>query len=213
MSECTEQKICDAIIKPCAAEGVHETALKLLTIKNGRILDAAAGKGALTQRIVKMGFEVYPVDIDPDQFMLRGIKCSMADLNIELPFADNFFDAAMCIETIEHLENPWQYLREIHRVLKPGGEIIISTPNITNIFSRFKYLLMGNFHLFSKKDVLDHYHIEPIPYWKLEAMLQQEGFEILQETCSKGYIPYIGRYFNTQSLLLGWIFFISAKKV
>lgn len=193
-------------IKPCTAKGVHETAFTLLTLKKGKILDAAAGKGALTQSLLDRGFEVYPVDIDPEHFLVSRVRCSKVDLNTQLPFEDNFFDAVMCIETIEHLENPWQYLREVYRVLKPNGQLIISTPNITNIFSRIKFLIMGNFFLFSKKDVLTHYHIEPIPYWKLEAMLQYTGFEIVKKTCSPGYLPYSGRYFNTKSLYSGGVF-------
>ncbi len=47
---------------------------------------------------------------------------------LRMPFADNTFDCVFCFETIEHVENPFTAIKEIYRVLKPGGIFIGSTP-------------------------------------------------------------------------------------
>jgi ubiquinone/menaquinone biosynthesis C-methylase UbiE len=64
------------------------------------------------------------------------------------PYDDATFDAITCIEVVEHLENPFHFLREAARILKPGGVFIVSTPNPEHIWSRISYLTRGKFHRF-----------------------------------------------------------------
>ena len=199
-------------IPACTAFGVHDTVLKCISADKGVILDAAAGHGALSCKLQKMGFQVYPLDIKPSQFQCRIITCQAADLNIQIPFADAFFDGVISVETIEHLENPWHFIREIKRVLKPQGFVIITTPNITSIFSRIYFLFSKNFILFTKKDLLNKHHITPMTRWMLEGILESEGFEIQKICCSPGYVPYFDFYFKTNSLLFGHILVVVAKK-
>ena len=65
------------------------------------------------------------------------------NLDSELPFGDRSFDYVTCLEGLEHIENPQQAMREFARVLKPGGHLIVSVPNILNIEERLKWLLHG----------------------------------------------------------------------
>jgi len=199
-------------IQACTAFGVHETVLKCISINQGKILDAAAGHGALSCKLQKMGIQVYPLDINPSQFQCKTVNCKSADLNNEIPFSANFFDGVISVETIEHLENPWHFIREIKRVLKPQGFVIITTPNITSIFSRIYFLFREKYILFTKKDLLNKHHITPITRWILEGILESEGFEIQKICCSPGYIPYLDFYFKTNHLIFGHILVVVAKK-
>lgn len=88
-----------------------------------------------------------------------------------------------CIEGIEHLQDQFHFVRECHRVLRTGGHLVLSTPNILNLASRLKYLLSGFFSLvprpineFSLVPVFDH--INPATYYQVRYMLHSQGFEI-----------------------------------
>jgi len=200
-------------IRPMSAKGIHDVVFKLISNNDGKVLDGAEGQGYFSKKLTESGFEVYPVDIDPSQFGYNSLKCMEVDLNKTLPFQNNFFDLICSVETIEHLESPWHFIRELHRLLKPNGQLIITTPNVTNIFSRMLFLLRGRFVLFSKQDVLNKYHITPMPLWMLEGVLEKEGFIIEKAVCSKGYIPILKKYFRTANLLLGHVVIISARKI
>ena len=71
-----------------------------------------------------------------------------ANLNSEpLPFGDNTFDLVTSFHTFEHLENPFYFSREVHRVLKPGGTFILAFPYAWSIQSKIKFLLTNSvFH-------------------------------------------------------------------
>jgi len=79
--------------------------------------------------------------ISPDRF-----RCDYFDAEEEpFPYAGASFDAAVCSEVIEHLKyDPAHMLREINRVLKPGGRLILTTPNITSITALYR--LLGGLH-------------------------------------------------------------------
>ena len=65
------------------------------------------------------------------------------DLNSPLPFKSACFDGVNLTEVIEHIENQAQLIREIARVLKPDGVVVISTPNVLNLHSRVRFLFTG----------------------------------------------------------------------
>jgi len=195
--------------------GVEEKVLELLPGKSDRIkiLDAAAGEGYISMKLNEKGFEVYPVDINPSNFKYKQLTCVKADLNEKIPFADGFFDLAISIETIEHLENPYQFFRELNRVLKPSGQLIITVPNVTNILSRLKYLINGRPVFFGKRAYKEWGHISPFTKWMLEGALKKTFFEIDTITTSSAFIPLINKYIDTQNPLFGHILILSARKI
>jgi SAM-dependent methyltransferase len=88
---------------------------------------------------------------------------------------------------VEHLQDQFHFVRECRRVLKPGGRLVLSTPNILNLASRLKYLLTGFYSLvprpineFSLVPVFDQ--INPTTYYQLRYMLHTQGFTIEQVT-------------------------------
>ena len=71
----------------------------------------------------------------------KGLQVSDADLNEPLPYEDNSFAAVVGLSVLEHLLRPCHYLRECHRVLRPGGRLVILTPNIATYFTAALILL------------------------------------------------------------------------
>ena len=124
---------------PLAHEAIHETVAQILgPLPRGTLLDVPAGEGALASRLLKLGFDVRCCDLYPEIFRVRAVEIKRGDLNAQLPYETGEFDYITCVEGIEHIENPQQAIREFARLLRAGGHLIISTPNILNIEERFK---------------------------------------------------------------------------
>lgn len=169
-----------------AHEKTHRKVLKIFAAfpNRGDLLEIPAGEGALAWQLHKLGYRVTAGDIDPGFFKVGMIRCIRIDLNFEFPVASESFDFVSCIEGIEHLQDQFAFVRECCRVLKPGGMLVLSTPNILNMASRLKYFLTGFYSLvprpineFSVVPVFDH--INPITYYQLRYMLHTQGFEIV----------------------------------
>jgi SAM-dependent methyltransferase len=171
----------------------------LLKEKPGIIFDAPAGEGYASKRLKELGFEVYAADLDEKDFKLRDIQFDRIDLNNVLPYRDAFFNYIMCIEGIEHIENPHHLIREFSRILKKGGKLIISTPNILSVYSRLRYLLSGyadwihsRINLPKEKKTFDlmEQHINMIGFPELHYVLSENGFEIETLTSNHSTLTY-----------------------
>lgn len=179
---------------PLAHQAVHDTVLAILEkLPRGVLLDVPAGHGALAERLVAAGFDVRCCDLYPEIFSLSSVEIRKGDLNLELPFASGSFDYTVCVEGLEHIENPQQAMREFARVLRPGGQLIVSVPNILNIEERLKWLIYGytshfkpitrahSAHLRAEYGNREEIaaHVNPIGYSELRYILEKHGFEIV----------------------------------
>lgn len=166
---------------PEAHVAVRAMIERAFSTTEGRIaIDAAAGNGYMSAWLRERGFSVLPFDISPKGFRAEGIECAAADLNAKIPVPDETSDLTVSIETIEHLENPFQFLREIARVTKPNGMVVITTPNVHFVRSRLKALFTGisTYFEFVEKDPWGQ-HIMPFSLGQILYAFNRDGLELL----------------------------------
>jgi 2-polyprenyl-3-methyl-5-hydroxy-6-metoxy-1,4-benzoquinol methylase len=114
-----------------------------------------------------------------------------SDMEAPLPFSDSAFDAVVCVEGIEHVMDRHRTLSNIRRVMKPGGRLVITTPNLLSIRSRLAAALAGQRTLRSYIDEytsvwgfspdrtrIYHGHAFLISYFQLRYSLHHCGFRI-----------------------------------
>lgn len=181
----------DAPLPIIACPRTHERAAELFDRwPRGRALELAAGSGAFAQRLQRMGFEVEACDLYPEDFRAAGIPVQRVDLSESLPWPDASFQYLSCLESIEHLEDQFAFIRECWRVLEPGGRLLITTPNVLNLAGRRRYRWTGFFPLatrpmneFRRMPVHDHIHL--ITYYGLRYILHTTGFRIEEVTTDR----------------------------
>lgn len=156
-------------------------------------LDIGSGHGDLIQ-LLRSRFELQSSACDyTDTLMkLEGVKVQVANLNSEgLPYSDAAFDLVTCTEVIEHLEHYRFTLREMYRVLKPGGTLVLSTPNILNLKSRIRFLIFGFYNLFGPPHFRESDlhstsgHINPVSFFFLAHSLVDAGFDQVEVSIDK----------------------------
>jgi SAM-dependent methyltransferase len=180
----------------------HQIVLELAGKEpHGKVLDLAAGQGPLSYAMQKKGFDVTATEVFPEQFKAPNVRCLKVNLNEKTPFEDKSFDVVFAVEIMEHLEAPRAFLREIHRILKPGGLVIVTTPNISSLPSRAFFMLTGYFDLFVPTEgrLKDSYsaeadgHISPLPNWMVRYFLKEVGFKVEAERYTMAYVPLVPR--------------------
>ena len=109
----------------------------------GCLLDVPAGNSPVARGARALGWRVVGLDLFPPPGFagVRGDACR------PFPFRDRSFDALLSIEGIEHFENQAAFLRECARVLKPGGLLVLTTPNVMHLSARMSAFLTGQRHL------------------------------------------------------------------
>ena len=111
------------------------------------ILEVGCGDGAFTTELAKYSSFVTALDLSASQIeenrrRFPGIAFAQHDVAEPLPFPDAAFDVAWCSEVLEHLFDPAFALREMHRVLRPGGRLLVTVPyhgglkNVLDVASR-----------------------------------------------------------------------------
>jgi SAM-dependent methyltransferase len=178
----------------------------------GDLLDVPAGEGALAKRLIDSGFRVTCADLYPQIFKLADVEVAAADLDAKLPFDSDSFDIVVCIEGLEHIENPANAIREFSRLTRSGGELVVSVPNIMNIEERLKWLFSGYTSHFkplsqpARERVAKEFpnmdeialHVNPIGYSELRYLLETNGYTIERMLIDKpkrnswSFLPLVG---------------------
>lgn len=158
-----------------------------------KALDFGAGEGALSWRLADAGYDVTATDMDEKSFRcpaVNFIPLNFNDRQAVEKFAGEHraaYDIVLGIEVIEHVENPWEYIRCLASMLRPGGVMVVTTPNITSWLSRFRFLFAGRFQHFGEAQ-LSYGHIAPISAWELQLILERSGMSEVS-VASAGALP------------------------
>lgn len=121
----------------------------------GKILDVGCGAGETLSLLKEVGWSVYGVDLDKRAIGVakkRGITAKIGGYEEIESFPQNYFDAVRLYHVIEHIGDPTAALKLIYSRLKPGGQLIMGTPNydstVRKMFGSFWYNLDAPRHLF-----------------------------------------------------------------
>ncbi len=162
-----------------SAEPCYALAMGLLreACAGGRILEFGAGTGRFALRLAGSTHftgvvcaDILPMPPDfPDS-----IEWIDFDLNHPLPLGDGIFDSIVSVEVVEHLENPRAVFREFYRLLKPGGTLVLTTPNQESLRSYASLLFWGHFAAFLGSSYPAH--ITALLRKDLERICVETGF-------------------------------------
>jgi 2-polyprenyl-3-methyl-5-hydroxy-6-metoxy-1,4-benzoquinol methylase len=145
----------------------------------GDVLDFGAGTGLLSLRLSGSGRfrTVSCVDLMPRPAAIsESIVWRSGDLNTPAPFSSESFDVVIGAEVIEHLENSRAIGREWYRLLRPGGTLILSTPNNESWRSLSTLVVSGHFAAFRSGSYPAH--ITALVRKDIERLLLEAGFSV-----------------------------------
>ncbi len=104
--------------------------------KGGRLLDVGCGNGFFLAFAFERGWDCYGLDNSPGAILAARQKLSdrvTLTTLMDAYYPSDSFDVVSLFEVLEHLPNPMDHLREIHRILKPGGWVCVSVPNFASL--------------------------------------------------------------------------------
>lgn len=160
------------------------------------ILDCGISIGTVADILSKEGANCIGVDVNPRE--ITGVKIIQADLNNGIPELERKFDIVFAGEIIEHLFDDSKFIRESYKVLKPGGLLIITVPNLVSLINRLM-VLFGMMPMTAYATDIFHYHV--YNRRKLKKMIKEQNFTLLKATSSYApfnlfaKIPIIGKIF------------------
>lgn len=197
-------------VRPKARSSIHKVILDWFeTQRRGLVLDAPAGYGHLSMRLREKGYEVTCAEIEPEIFAVPDLKCIYTDLNRCIDAPDNTFDYICCIDGLEHMTNPYQAVKELTRVLKPGGHAVFSIPNYTNLERRLKFLFRGYFtkpvshERFEREGAnLYNFHNSIVTITILEFMFKINNLDIVE---IRENAPKVKQYLLLPFVMLLWL--------
>ena len=183
------------------------------------VLDLSCGEGELLARLHEDGCDCRGSRFRGDDYIIQrhGLVGQLeidegVDLNQPLPYANDHFDLVVMTEVLEHLGSHLPVIREVGRVLKPGGHFVFTSPNIQRVHSRWRFFLTGTHKLIRRRvgwdlsaDDLYAYHINPVSFPLMHTLLFQGGMRV----ANLGYTAFKMRH--AAWMLIYPLFWLAAR--
>jgi len=188
--------------KGTSAGPILQAAVRVLDARASameRLVDVGCGAGDLLRALGKRAHRYIGVDlVQYEDFPINAAEFVAADLNSGIPLEDCSADVVVAIETIEHLENPRAFMRDLMRLARPGGLVLVTTPNQLSLLSKLTLLVKNRFNAFTDRDYPAH--ITALLETDLRRIAAECGLLDVQVTFTDfGRIP--GSRFNWPSAL------------
>jgi len=144
-----------------------------------KFLDVGCGEGVLVARFAGRGYDIVGLDLNYSSNLV-----TQADITRGTPFGSGRFDVVLILDVLEHLcfSDQEKAMQELHRLLKPGGLLVASVPNLAHFSSRLTFLLLGRFIRTSQP--LRHQGDRPASEY--EELLERHGFTVIER---RGFFP------------------------
>ncbi len=187
---------------PNLHEKVYEVIISLNQSEDCKVLILWTGGWAFDQRMLDNWYtNITSVDVNKDHYNIKWTTFIQKDLNED--FRGLWvFDIIICLEVIEHLKNPYNFLSNLKALLSKKGYLIISTPNIENDFSRWYFLFFWNLDYFSSSDLLETWHITPIIQHIFKFFCENNWLKILDVYYNRSVFE---RMISLKSRLFSWL--------
>jgi SAM-dependent methyltransferase len=158
-----------------------------------RVLDAGCGEGVLVEEYAE---RLNIQGLDPNYGSVHVRQGSL----LSAPFGDGTFDRVLCLDVLEHLPLGQQELamRELHRLLGPGGEALLSLPNLAHLQSRLKFLVKGRF----VRTASEQKHPGDRPIAEYLDLAQAAGFTVVGRRGILPTVPFITPLIRRHPLVL-----------
>jgi len=139
-------------------EAIHAMVERMLLERGaaGTLVDVGCGTGALWQRLRGRFTRVIGLDAVRYAGLPDDMTFKTADFEEPLPMAGALADVTTAVEVIEHLDNPRAFVRELVRITRPGGWVVVTTPNQLSALSLLTLAVKGRFSAFQDRDYPAH---------------------------------------------------------
>lgn len=146
------------------------------------VLDVGCSSGYLSRALADAGIRVVGIELDPDAASEARSVCAevaVGDVEtIELPWPPGSFDAVVCGDVVEHLRDPGAALARLRPLLRPGGRLVVATPNVANWAMRLS-LLAGRWR-YTDRGILDRTHTRLFTRKTLVETVVGAGYRVVK---------------------------------
>jgi len=175
------------LARPTVQQWALQRLLEVLD-RDGDTLEVGCGSGGVVRELHARGFRMQCADVDRWHEEIEGVVHTRgADLSSKLPFDDGAFRSVIALEVLEHVTNPFNAVREMARILEPGGQLVLTLPNFWNVRARWRFLLRGSVNRSRVRDIVAQGnlregrcppHINTLPWPTLKFALVSFGLGV-----------------------------------